>query len=145
MGEITSKQPTCRIEELGHTADIGLRIRADSPRALFACAGQAMFDLAGAKTDNAGPSNQRSVVVTSIDVESLLVDWLSELLYLHETTGEVYTDCLVTSWSPTRLEATVEGGPPAQPPILHIKAVTYHQLRVVEEEGGWLAQVYFDI
>lgn len=89
--------------------------------------------------------NRHSVSLTAVDAESLLVDWLNELLYLHETTGDVFTRYELAAWSPTRLEATVSGGPPAQRPRLHIKAVTYHQLHVAQTAVGWTADVFFDI
>lgn len=133
----------CDYEELSHTAEVGLRVRAATPPDLFGCAAVGMFALIGAQPHER--SQRRTVAVESLDVESLLVDWLSELLYLHETTGEVYDHCKVTTWQPTRLEAVVEGGPPADRPLRAIKAVTYHGLRLGEEAGGWLAEVYFDI
>lgn len=136
----------CTYEELSHTADIGIRLQANSPAALFACAGQAMFKLAGAVADDDSLATPRYVTVESGDAESLMVAWLNELLYQHEVNREVYLRCVVTAWEPTRLEAIIHGCRPAEPPILHIKAVTYHQLRVVEkEDGGWMAEIYFDI
>jgi SHS2 domain-containing protein len=104
-----------------------------------------MFTLVRSPEDHVESSVFHFLTVESLDAESLLVDWLNELLYLHETTGEIYTQFTVKTWIPTRLEATVGGGPPHLPPIRHIKAVTYHQLRVSHDAGGWTAQVYFDI
>jgi SHS2 domain-containing protein len=133
----------CEYEELAHTAEVGLRVRAATPTALFACAAQGMFALLGAHPSD--HSMRRVATIDSFDAESLLVDWLSELLYLHETTGEAYDRIAITTWMPTRLVAIVEGGRSAQPPLRSLKAVTYHGLRLVEERDGWLADVYFDI
>src|SRR5437868_2340932 len=133
----------CNYEELSHTAEIGLRVYADTPAALFACMANAMFALTGAQP---GQRNiRRAITVAAPDSESLLVDWLNELLYWHEVTDEVYDQSEVTSWAPTRLEAVAVGGAPATPPQRSIKAVTYHGLRLAEEDGGWLAEVYFDV
>jgi SHS2 domain-containing protein len=137
--------PECVIEELGHTAEIGLRIQADAPEQLFACSAQAMFSLLRVSPDLTRPPTQHQVTIDSMDGESLLVDWLSELLYLHETTDAIFTDCTVLRWTPTHLEAQVTGYLPASAPTMHIKAVTYHQLIVQANADGWLAQVYFDI
>ena len=135
----------CRIEELGHTAEIGLRISADAPETLFACAARGMFELLRVSPDPAQPQVCHAVTVDSIDVESLLVDWLSELLYLHETTGALFTECEVMRWTPTHLEAEARGRRPTESPAVHIKAVTYHQLAITTGAEGWTAQVYFDI
>lgn len=136
---------TCRFEELGHTAEIGLRVQADAPEQLFACAARGMFSLLRVPPDTTRPAQTQRVRVDSLDGESLLVDWLSELLYLYETTGALYTDCTVTRWAHTHLEAIVCGYPPAAPPAVQIKAVTYHQLQVQADAQGWHAQVFFDI
>ncbi len=135
--------PECDYQELAHTAEVGLRVRAPTPAALFTCAAQGMFALIGAHPGE--HSVRRVVTVESPDAESLLVDWLSELLYLHETTGEVYDRITATMWTPTRCVVVVEGGRAAEPPLHSLKAVTYHGLRLVEETDGWLAEIVFDI
>jgi SHS2 domain-containing protein len=136
---------SCHIEELGHTSEIGLRVRADAPEQLFACAAQAMFSLLRIHPDRARPAQRHHVTITSLDGESLMVDWLSELLYLHETSGAIFGEYTILRWTPTHLEADVVGYPPITPPTMHIKAVTYHQLRIQAKADGWLAQMYFDI
>jgi SHS2 domain-containing protein len=133
----------CEFEELSHTAEIGLRVRAATPGQLFACAGMGLFALTGAVP--AAVEVERTVAVESPDVESLLVDWLSELVYLYETTGCAFHGITVTEWSPQRLVATVCGGRPTALPRLHVKAVTYHDLAVRGRDGGWEAQVFLDI
>lgn len=143
----------CTYEELGHTAEIGLRLEADTAVALFICAAQAMFRfihpvpepavrVSAAADDDA---EWRQMTLSAGDPESLLVDWLSELLYLFETTGLIYHRYNVTTWKPTFLEATVTGVKPEQPPAMHIKAVTYHQLEVIQTPTGWQARIFFDI
>jgi SHS2 domain-containing protein len=136
---------TCRFEELGHTSEIGLRIHADAPELLFACAARGMFSLLRVPLDLAQPPRTHHIHVESLDGESLLVDWLNELLYLYEMTGALYNDCTVTHWTHTQLDAIVCGYPPAATPAVQIKAVTYHQLQVQADAGGWRAQVFFDI
>ncbi len=135
----------CRYQELAHTAEIGLSVQADAPELLYACAAQGMFALLRARPDPHAPLVRHTVQLDAMDGESLLVDWLSELLYLYETTDALFDDCTVTRWTPTHLEAQVSGRRPLTPPVLHIKAVTYHQIRVTAGADGWAAQVYFDI
>jgi SHS2 domain-containing protein len=139
----------CHFTELGHTSEIGLGIRAGTIEQLFACAAEGMFTLTRAKPERSAASVERSVMVESIDAESLLIDWLSELLYLYETTGALFVDCHVercTLNGPTAaLAATVVGYPPDVPPAVHVKAVTYHDLRLEQNADGWQAQIYFDI
>jgi SHS2 domain-containing protein len=137
--------PNCLVEELDHTSEIGLRVRADAPEQLFACCAQAMFGLLRVLPDTARTAIHHRLTINSLDGESLLVDWLSELLYLYETTGALFTDCIVLRWTATHLEAHVTGYPPTEPPAIQIKAVTYHQLSLQANADGWTAQIYFDI
>ena len=137
--------PDCQIEELGHTSEVGLRVRADAPEQLFACAARAMFGLLRVAPDTARPAHQHLVTIDSMDGESLMVDWLSELLYLHETTGAIFHQANVLRWTATHLEAQITGHPPLEPPAIQVKAVTYHQLLIQANADGWTAQVYFDI
>lgn len=134
---------TCTCEELAHTADVGMRVGAPTPAALFACAARSLFVLAGAAPG--APASWRRVTVEAIDAESLLVEWLNELLYLHETTGEVVAEVQVVEWSPTLIVADVASAPPAEAPRCTIKAVTYHRLRLSETPEGWLAEYYVDV
>jgi SHS2 domain-containing protein len=137
----------CAYEELGHTSEIGIRLKAASAPALFSCAAQAMFHLV-TPVDEAMREEidqSRTITVVSTDSESLLVDWLNELLYLYETSGVVFRRFTISTWEPTRLEATAAGGRVETPPAMHIKAVTYHQLAVEEKDEAWQAQVFFDI
>ena len=104
-----------------------------------------MFALLQVKPDSRSAEITRRILVDSVDAECLMVDWLSELLYLHETTGVTIKDCQVHSWSPTHVEATVTGCLPIEPPSLYVKAVTFHQLSITQTDTGWTAVVFFDI
>lgn len=135
----------CRVEELGHTAEIGLRVTADSAESLFTCLAQAMFVLTGARPDRAAPPLTCAIALSAFDNHSLLVDWLSRLLYLHETTNHVFTAFTFERFSAESLSAAAVGYPLAGRPLLDIKAVTYHDLQLGRVADGWQAQVYFDI
>ena len=132
-------------EELAHTADIGLRMWAPDGATLFAGAARAMFGLIY-ETLAAPPTEEgHQVSLVASDPETLLIDWLNELLFLFEVDGLAYTEALMDRWEPTQMAATVRGQRPTEPPIVHIKAATYHQIRVRPVADGWEAQVFFDI
>lgn len=133
----------CSYEELAHTADVGMRVHAPSPAELFACAAHSLVALAGATPGE--PAQQRRVTVEALDAESLLVEWLNEVLFLCESSGAVIADVQILQWTPTALVAEVSLAPPATPPRGAIKAVTYHRLRLAEEPEGWLAEYFVDV
>ncbi len=136
--------PPCRIEELGHTAEIGFRLWSPTPEALFACAAAALFQIMRPGKTAGPPEFTREVALSSIDREALLVDWLNELLYLYETTHAVWEIDRLTLYDAS-IRATAAGRRPAHPPDVHIKAVTYHQLAVEQTPEGWTARVFVDI
>lgn len=139
---------TCHHEELAHTAEVGLRVRAPDHPALFACAAVGMFALVGVCTEDSGkrePGAAFSLAIEAIDAESLLVDFLSELVYLYDTTGIACVDVGIVAWTPTSLQANVRGWRPTEAPRMQIKAVTYHGLEIIPLDGGWQATVFFDI
>lgn len=86
----------------------------------------------------------RKVSVHGIDYESLLVNWLSELLYLQETRGETYALFHITALNSVRLDATISGAP-AGPLNKFVKAVTYHDLRIEQTPEWWQATVVVDV
>lgn len=133
-----------RYEVLEHTADVGVKAYGDRVETIFANAAWGMFDLMTDAT-TVEPRGEVKVRVESQDLESLLVDWLTELLFIHET-EEVYLSEFTVAIEDLLLEATVRGetiDPDRHPAELLVKAVTYHMIEVNPQEG--YAVVIFDI
>ena len=70
--------------------------------------------------------------------------WLNELAFRAEVEGLVFTEFDLTSVSSTSLQAVVRGDTVAHLQK-HIKAVTFHDLEIVETEDGLAATVVFDV
>lgn len=132
-----------RFEELEYTADVGLRIFGKDLKELFENAAWGMFSLI-ADPSQVTPKSHHEVELQAIDVETLLVDWLSELLYLHETEEEVYGEFVLEQMTKTTLKGHVRGGKMDEVEK-DIKAVTYHDLAIEETPTGYEATVVFDI
>lgn|SRR5512146_386766 len=132
-------------EEVEHTADWAFRARGATPAELFENAARAMFALqAGGPWPARAEGEARSVEVQGFDRETLLVNWLNELLYLQEKRGETYGDFKVQAISETRLRAQVRGRP-GQNAARMIKAVTFHGLEIKRTPDGWEATVVVDV
>jgi SHS2 domain-containing protein len=135
-----------RFEEIPHTADWSFRAFGKDLAELFENAAFALFALQGGLKcvgDGAKEATRR-VEASGIDYESLLVNWLSELLYLQESHHEIYPRTQIDELSPTALRAQVFGTPYRQLDKL-IKAVTYHNLKIEPTLGGWKAVVVVDV
>jgi len=130
-------------EQIEHTADLALRIYGRDLHELLANAAYAMFSQL-ADLQRIALSVRREVEVEGTDYESLLVNWLNELLYLHETRGEVYSTFDIHALSPQHLQATVRGEH-SQEIYTIIKGATYHDLAINKTTEGYTATVVFDV
>ena len=135
--------PSFRFEEVEHTADLALKVHGHSLEEIFANAAYGLFSLM-ADLDNLSPSVNHEVHLGAPDRESLLVDWLNELLYLHEVEEETYTRFEIETLSSTMLLATIWGAKTTTSKLT-VKAATFHNLEIKETEDGYLVTVVFDV
>ncbi|MBZ5612077.1 MAG: archease [Acidobacteriia bacterium] len=134
-------------ELLEHPADIGFRARGATLAELFGNCAHALVSII---LDPSGIELVRPVPLQAVggDYESLLVNWLNEVLYAVDGLRMALGAFEISRLEETRIECLARGEPrdPARHPgKLVVKAVTYHQLKVAHAAGGWLAEVYLDI
>jgi SHS2 domain-containing protein len=134
-------------EILEHPADIGFRVRGRTLAELFENAALAMLSIAG-ELENVRPVHPFPLTATGADAESLLVNWLSEVLWWSDGKQIVFRQFNVHELDSAHVRAEGWGEP--RDPERHrakliVKAVTYHQLKLVQAPGGWLAEVFLDI
>ncbi len=136
-----------RFEILNHTADIGIIVYGKDLKALFENAGKAFFHLI---TDlrKVKLREGRKIGIKGESLERLMVDWLSELLYLHDVENLLFREFKVQSVGKGGLKAIAKGEPfreGVHAIKTEVKAVTYHQVEVRQEKGYWRAQVILDL
>jgi SHS2 domain-containing protein len=133
-----------------HTADTGLEVEAGTLEDLFVEALRGMTDCI-TEVEQVAPKTHHRLGVRAGDLGRLLVEWLSEAVYLFEVEDLLFSRAEVEieeSKEGFELEATAAGEPydPDRHPVkIAIKAVTYHQLAVEQTASGWRARVIFDI
>jgi protein archease len=131
-------------------SDMAFEATGDTPAELFQAAAQALFE-GMADTGRLRPRVRKEIRLQNAQIDQLLFDWLSELIYLKDKEALLFGEFSVqldrnAEWN---LIATVRGEP--IDPKRHglradAKAVTYHQFEVVQTEtGGWKARVVIDI
>ncbi len=132
-------------ELLSHTADVGIHAWGDSLAEAFAAAALGLADVLGARAE--APGSPRPVRAEAADVEALLVDFLNELVLLHETSEVAFAAVRVTRVDDAEVEAEVDVVPLAGEPVgTPVKAATYHQLRVDRRpDGGAEVRVFLDV
>ena len=134
-------------EVLEHPADIGFRAFGATLPDLFATSALAMLSIAGDPAA-AKPRCAYRLAVESGDRESLLVDWLNEVLYWYDGKRIAFREFRIGAFRDDAIEAEGVGEP--RDPERHrsrliVKAVTYHQLRIEQRGDLWVAEVYLDI
>ncbi len=129
-------------EEIPHTADWALRVWAEDLPSLFDEAANGMASLSGVQLE-AGPSVPRAVELEAADDESLLVAFLSELLYMQEQEGLGF-ERLHIHITGDRLMARFDAAPLAAV-SKPIKAVTFHDLKINRAEQGYEVVIVFDV
>jgi len=137
---------------LDHTADVAVEIEAPTLGELYAEALAAFTDTV-TERERVQPAAERRFAVESADAESLLVDWLGDLLYAFEVDSLLFRDAEVEveEDSDGRVRLTARARGEAYDPARHrikvlVKAVTYHLLEVRRaDDGGWRGRVIFDI
>jgi SHS2 domain-containing protein len=130
-------------EEVEHTADRAFRARGRTLAELLENAARAMAALDGASPE-VDPTVTRVVEVNGVDRETLLVNWLNEILYLEQTQGEVYDRFRILEASDHHLRAQLGGGKSSNR-VSQIKAATFHNLKVDQSPEGLEATVVVDV
>lgn len=130
--------------ELDHTADWALRAQGTDMADLLAQAAGGMLSLAGA-VPLAGPmSGVRTLTLRAADRETLLVRWLEEVLFLIESESLLPREMRLQIEGRFLLTARL-GLCPVARLRRAIKAVTFHDLHVVENTEGLEAKLVFDV
>ena len=134
-------------ELIDHTADVGVKAYGKTISEAFENAAKGMFDII---TDSSEIENigQYNIELEAHDLEQLLVDWLSDLLFLNSAKNLVFGFFKVElDEKKSKLSAKVFGDKfnlSKHKIGAEIKAVTYHMLEVKKKKPFYV-QVLFDI
>lgn len=131
-------------EIIEHTADVGVRAVGTTLEECFEQSALGVLEINGAFHPNGG--DPVPVSLDAPDLGALLVDWVSEVLYLHEARDSIVTALDVTHADERSLTGTVALKPRTEDiEGTAVKAVTYHRLSVTPTDNGWEATFYLDV
>ncbi len=93
------------------------------------------------------PQTELELSLQADDTEELLVDWLRELLFYHQTRGFILISADIEELSDTSLTAKLAGRTRGrdEEPEIEIKGVTYHALSIEKNDAGYSVTIVFDI
>ncbi len=129
-------------EEIDHKADLALKVWGEDFQALLKQAARGLYDLMGVTIDH-GNVGKHEFTINAGQEEVLLVDFLSEVLYLAEdeklffedfTFVETPTGMFISGTCQVILSLACE-----------IKAVTFHDLTVKRTQAGLETILTFDV
>ena len=134
-------------EIIDHTADVGIVAYGADVEDLFSNAALALFSLI-TELESIEEKLHFDLKVSSEDRDSLLVEWLNELIYLFDVEHILFNRFDIESLTHNQLKAVCYGE--TFDPVKHkikmgIKAATYHMLKLDKNGGGYKAQIIFDI
>jgi len=133
-------------EIVDHTADVGIIAYGADIKQAFANAARALFSLI-TELDDVAEVVYRDIELIAPDEESLLVEWLNELIYLFDAENIIFKRFDIIKLNNTQLKARSYGE--RVDSLKHklktgVKAATYHMLKV-NKGDGCKVQVLFDI
>ncbi len=127
-------------------ADVGFEVWADTIEGLFVEAARALYDIM-VDVNKVDPKEKREVNLNAPNLEMLMHFWLSELLFITDVEGLVFSKFDVKIEG-NELEAICYGEPidvEKHNPKTEVKAITYHRFSVTREDGFWKATVIVDL
>ena len=129
-------------KEIRHTADWALLVWGKDIESLFINSAQGMYSLMGTQPNRSYKEN-KSITIQGDDHESLLVAFLSELLFIAEFEKVLYEEINLVA------EERVLNAQLAGYGILsiqkQIKAVTFHNLEIIKSDGLFQTEIVFDV
>ncbi|MFC1987498.1 archease [Chloroflexota bacterium] len=133
-------------EIVNHTADVGIIAYGADMKEVFVNAAKGLFSLI-IELDDVKEVMQRDIELTALDQESLLVQWLNELIYLFDVDNILFKRFDISRLSQTELRAKSYGekvDSSRHKIKIGVKAATYHMLKI-DQSDGFKAQILFDI
>lgn len=131
--------------EIDHSGDAGIEAAGSDIAALLENLTRGLFALQ--YRGRVMPAVERTIEISSPSPEDLVVDWLSEVIALCGTRGELYSEVSVRTTGECAARGVVRGerfDEASHEPRFDVKAVTYHNLSV-RRDDGWAARVIFDL
>ncbi|MEK6901773.1 MAG: archease [Nanoarchaeota archaeon] len=130
-----------------HTADIRLKVEGDTLRELFAAALDGMNEITKRNfCQNVKEFTlKHSISLSSLDKTSLLIDFLSEVLYYINKDRAIFCKVEFKKLADTNLKASILG---SQVDAFDedIKAVTYHEVEIKKNsKGNYETKIVFDV
>jgi len=135
---------------LEHTADIKVEAWGDSLEEAFEAAAMALTDIS-VDRDKVDKKIVKNIKVEGFDLESLLYNWIEELIVTLDIEKIVFNDFkVVITGEPDNYKLSAEAygekySKNKHGYKVHVKAMTYHEMEIKEYDGKYIIRYVVDI
>jgi SHS2 domain-containing protein len=132
--------------EIDHSGDVGIEAHGATVPELLENATLGLFSLL--YRGKVQSLTERVIHVESDSLEDLVVDWLGEVIAMGGLHGELYGTVEVHKAGRSSADGVLRGEPfdrSKHDPRFDVKAATYHELSITEEDDGLCVRVIFDL
>lgn len=136
-----------KFQILEHPSDLGIEVRGSTLEEAFSGAAAGLISIILDLT-SVESKIEKEININAEDIEQLVVKWLSEILYLYDGQHFVCSEFNIRQLKRNYLNAIVRGEEFCEKkhhPRLDVKAITYHQLLVKEDDKNVIIRVFVDI
>jgi SHS2 domain-containing protein len=130
------------------TSDICFKAYGKTLSEMFANAGLALMDVT-VDVSRVKGKVERKIEASGRDLESLMFNWLTELIFHIDSEGLAFSRIEVeVDEKSLKLRARAWGeeiDPERHHSKTHVKAATYHKMEIRKERGEWTGQVILDV
>ncbi|RJQ14326.1 archease [Candidatus Parcubacteria bacterium] len=131
-------------EIIPHEGDLCLKAAGKNQRELFRNALLGINSLLSRAENSRTATSQREIKISSENVDSLLVDFLNEILSMAHLNNEFYFDCIFSSLTQTDLEGKLLG---TRVDIFDedVKSVSHHKAEVIKHADRYSVMLILNI
>jgi SHS2 domain-containing protein len=131
--------------EVSHTADVKIRATAPTLELLFSEALSALMEVLYGPDRKGG--KEREITIDADDHESLLREFLSEVLFIAEVDGLVFSGAEIRITG-NHLAAILDGEPfdrRRHALGTEVKGISYSGLAITQDANGYTLEIVFDV
>jgi SHS2 domain-containing protein len=140
-------RPTEGFDHFEVAADVGVWAWGTTLADAFRQCALGVFHLI-VERDQVSSTEHREVRATGESRESLLVNWINELLYLQDIEGFLVKTVTLPIFGEGQLHSVLGGeilDPERHRPGIIVKAATFHELSIHESDAGWDIKIILDV
>ncbi len=133
-------------EIIYHTADVGVKVWGKTLKGVFKNSAKSLLTLIS-DVKKVEPSIKVKGRVEGDDIEELLVNFLNEIIFIHEMENMVFSDVEITSFNKKKVNFTLFGekyNPEKHSINFGVKACTYYGLKINKKDSIFETRIIFD-